>query len=206
MGIELRLTPYEGRMSLGSSYFWDAPQLPTPDIYPWLVNETGKRYPMQFICQINCQALPPNEWLPKQGMLYFFGEIDYFLGYDVKQPYGLGEWPEGAVRVFYVDVLLEQQLRRINPFEEDDMIQPHLVTFSKGSEREMGFRLLGKPYEEEVEHTFGNDWVLLLQLDTDANNYFDLRFYDMGLLYLMIEEERLKRHDFSHVRAYMTSL
>ena len=170
MGIELRLTPYEGRMSLGSSYFWDAPQLPTPDIYPWLVNETGKRYPMQF------------------------------------KPYGLGEWPEGAVRVFYVDVLSEQQLRRINPFEEDDMIQPHLVTFSKGSEREMGFRLLGKPYEEEVEHTFGNDWVLLLQLDTDANNYFDLRFYDMGLLYLMIEEERLKRHDFSHVRAYMTSL
>ena len=72
--------------------------------------------------------------------------------------------------------------------------------------RDMGFRLLGKPYEEEVEDAFQEDWIQLLQLDSDTNDYFDLRFYDMGLLYLMIEGNRLKQCDFSHVRPFMTSL
>ena len=205
MGIDLKLTPHDGELPLGSSYFWDAPQLPSSDLYPLTTNEDGKPYPMQFICQINCHDLPQNKWLPKQGILYFFGEIDYFLGYDVKQPYGLGEWPEDAVKVIYVDVSSDE-LKRINPFDENDMIPPHAITFSKGSERDMNFRLLGKPYEEDVEQAFDDGWVQLLQLDTDENDHFDLRFYDMGLLYLMIEEERLQRCDFSHIRPYMTSL
>ena len=205
MGIDLKLTPHDGEPPLGSSYFWDAPQLPSSDLYPLTTNEDGKPYPMQFICQINCHDLPQNKWLPKQGILYFFGEIDYFLGYDVKQPYGLGEWPEDAVKVIYADVSPDE-LKRINLFDENDMIPPHAITFSKGSEREMNFRLLGKPYEEDVEQAFDDGWVQLLQLDTDENDHFDLRFYDMGLLYLMIEKERLQRCDFSHIRPYMTSL
>jgi uncharacterized protein YwqG len=205
MGIDMNLTPYNGELSQGSSYFWDAPQLPSPDLYPWTTDETGSKYPMQFICQINCNDLPENEWLPKQGMLYFFGEIDYFLGYDVKRPNGIGEWPEGAVRVVYANVDIEQ-LKRTNYFEEDDMIPPHTITFSKGPEREANFRLLGKPYDEDVELAFDENWTLLLQLDTDANDYFDLRFYDMGLLYLMIERDKLHNGDFSNIRVYMTSL
>lgn len=205
MGIDIQLTHHDGELPLGSSYFWDAPQLPSPDLYPLTTDDEGNLYPMQFICQINCLDLPPNEWLPKSGMLYFFGEIDYYLGYEVKQPYGLGEWPEDAVKVIFANVPLEE-LQRVNPFEEEDMIPPHSIAFSKGAERGMGFRLLGKPYEEEVEDAFHEGWVQLLQLDTDANDYFDLRFYDMGLLYLMIEQERLRQCDFSHIRPYMTSL
>ncbi len=205
MGIDIQLTYHDGELPLGSSYFWDAPQLPSPDLYPLTTDDEGNEYPMQFICQINCRELPSNEWLPKKGMLYFFGEIDYYLGYDVKQPYGLGEWPEDAVKVIYADVEPEQ-LKRFNPFEEEDMTPPHTITFSKGSDRDMGFRLLGKPYEEEVEDAFQEDWIQLLQLDSDTNDYFDLRFYDMGLLYLMIEGNRLKQCDFSHVRPFMTSL
>jgi uncharacterized protein YwqG len=76
----------------------------------------------------------------------------------------------------------------------------------EGMVRDMGFRLLGKPYEEEVDDSFDKEWVQLLQLDTEENGYFDLRFYDMGLLYVMIERDRLLRRDFSHLRAFMTSL
>lgn len=57
MGIDLKLTPYNVSMPLGSSYFWDAPQLPSPNFYPWTTNEDGEKFPMQFICQINCQDL-----------------------------------------------------------------------------------------------------------------------------------------------------
>lgn len=204
-GIDLILTPKTCELPLGSSYFWDAPRLPSSELYPMIIDDAGDVYPMQFVCQINCSELPSNKWLPKQGMLYFFGEIDYFLGYDVKQPYGLGEWPEDAFKVIYSDVTPEQ-LVRTNPFEEDDMIPPHAITFSMGAETDMNFRLLGKPYEEEVEQSFDNNWVQLLQLDSDANAYFDLRFYDTGFFYLMIEKKRLLQGDFSHVRPYMTSL
>lgn len=123
----------------------------------------------------------------------------------MKRPNGLGEWPEGAVRVVYANVDIEQ-LKRTNYFEEDDMIPPHTITFSKGPEREANFRLLGKPYDEDVELAFDENWTLLLQLDTDANDYFDLRFYDMGLLYLMIERDKLHNGDFSNIRVHMTSL
>ena len=204
-GIDMKLTPSDGELPLGSSYFWDAPQLPSEDLYPWTKNEKGEDYPMQFICQINCEQLPNNGWLPQRGMLYFFGEIDYFLGYDVKQPYGLGKWPENAVKVVYADVTPDK-LERVNFFQEDDMIPPHAISFSEGAVRDMGFRLLGKPYEEDVDNEFETGWVQLLQLDTDANDYFDLRFYDMGLLYLMINVDQLQEGIFSRVRPYMTSL
>jgi len=45
----------------------------------------------------------------------------------------------------------------------------------------------------------------LLQLDSDENEHYSLMFHDMGLLYILIEEERLLRGDFSNLRAYMTS-
>ena len=204
-GIDMKLTPYDVALPQGCSYFWDAPQLPSTGMYPMTTDADGNKYPMQFICQINCEQLPDNDWLPKRGMLWFFGEIDYFLGYDVKQPYGLGKWPEYAVRVIYADVDL-YQLKRVNPFQEDDMIPPHAITFSEGPEREQGFRLLGKPYEEDVNHEFGTGWVQLLQLDTDANEHFALNFYDTGLLYLMINEDQLRENVFSRIRPYMTSL
>ncbi|MBQ1827924.1 MAG: DUF1963 domain-containing protein [Bacteroidales bacterium] len=204
-GIDMKLTPSDVPPHPGSSYFWDAPQLPSEDMYPFTTDADGNRYPMQFICQINCANLPDNDWLPKRGMLWFFGEIDYFLGYDVKQPYGLGKWPEYAVKVIYADVPTDE-LKRINPFQEDDMIPPHVITFSEGPVRGDGFRLLGKPYEEDVDNEFGTGWVQLLQLDTDANDYFDLRFYDMGLLYLMINVDQLQEGIFSRIRPYMTSL
>lgn len=205
MGIDLKLSFHACELPLGCSYFWDAPQLPSSIIYPMTVDENGNKYPMQFICQINCVDLPQNEWLPKQGMLYFFGEIDYFLGYDVEAPCGTGKWPKESVKVFYADVD-SSRLKRVNPFEEDDMIPPHKIQFSSNSGKDLCFMLLGEPFEEDIYQKFGDGWIQLLQLDSDSNEHYDLRFFDEGMLYLMIEKKRLLKRDFSNVRAYMTSL
>ena len=66
-------------------------------------------------------------------------------------------------------------------------------------------RLLGEPFEEEVRMEIPKGWRLLFQIDSDENEYFSLMFHDMGLLYVLIEEDRLLRGDFSNLRAYMTS-
>ena len=189
----------------GASYFWDAPQLPSEDMYPWTTDENGNKYPMQFICQLNCKELPENGLLPRQGMLWFFGEVDYFLGYDVEAPCGMGLWPKESIKVLYADVD-SSLLKRVNFFTEDDMIPPHEISMRSGTGKYLCFTLLGEPYEEEVSQEFGDEWTQLLQLDSDANEHFDLRFFDEGLLYLMIEKKRLLNGDFSNVQAYMTSL
>ena len=165
----------------GASYFWDV------------------------ICLLNCKELPENGLLPRQGMLWFFGEVDYFLGYDVEAPCGMGLWPKESIKVLYADVDISL-LKRVNFFTEDDMIPPHEISMRSGTGKYMCFTLLGEPYEEEVSQEFGDEWTQLLQLDSDANEHFDLRFFDEGFLYLMIEKKRLLNGDFSNVQAYMTSL
>ena len=190
---------------MGSSYFWDAPQLPSEDMYPWTTDENGNKYPMQFICQLNCKELPENGVLPRKGMLWFFGEVDYFLGYDVEAPCGMGLWPKESIKVLYADVD-SSLLKRVNFFTEDDMIPPHEISMRSSTGKYLCFTLLGEPYEEEVSQEFGDEWTQLLQLDSDANEHYDLRFFDEGLLYLMIEKKRLLNGDFSNVQAYMTSL
>ena len=43
---------------------------------------------MQFICQINCADLSAYDTpLPKEGLLLFFANIDYYMGYDVEPRY-----------------------------------------------------------------------------------------------------------------------
>lgn len=219
MAIVMTLHPSTLPVRVGESYFWDAPQLPdNQDLYPCYVNEDGDEVPMQFICQINCaelwerlggkglaSKLNAQSVLPKRGMLYFFGLIDYFLGYDVPYEFGTGWWGEGSVRAVYVADVEPEQLKRQNPFTEDDMIPPHPISFEQTKECSDGMRLLGEPFEEEVRMEMPKGWRLLLQLDSDENEHFSLMFHDMGLLYILIEEERLLQGDFSNLRAYMTS-
>ena len=220
MAIQLTLTPAATPVEMGQSYFWDAPQLPKDkDLYPYYTNEDGDEVPLQFICQVNCAELQASlmagkkglagqmsvaTGLPRSGMLYFFGLVDYFLGYDVPYEFGTGWWGEGAVRAVYADVPVEA-LERQNPYTEDDMIPPHPITFALTNECSDGMRLMGEPFEEEARMETPKGWRLLLQLDSDENDHFSLMFHDMGLLYIFIEEERLRQGDFSNLRAYMTS-
>ncbi|MDD2512452.1 MAG: YwqG family protein [Proteiniphilum sp.] len=191
----------------GTSYFWDAPQLPPELSYPFFKDEAGQPFPYTFICQINCADLQsgmPEESLPEQGMLYFFGDIDYFLGYTDSSSHGLGRWDKG-VCVLYADVA-DHRLVRYNPFSEEETVPPHpaMITFQQNPGS--GHRIGGLPYEVDVLENFPKGWQLLFQLDCDENEQFNLQFYDMGLLYFMIEGVKLKKRDFSGVTAFLTSM
>ena len=59
-----------------------------------------------------------------------------------------------------------------------------------GTGKYMCFTLLGEPYEEEVSQEFGDEWTQLLQLDSDANEHFDLRFFDEGFLYSLSDDRK----------------
>lgn len=70
----------------GCSKIWGFPDLPDSVPYPEVeVEVDGEKFvnPLTFICQIRCQDLVPVDrqgLLPHTGMLYFFGDVDYFLG------------------------------------------------------------------------------------------------------------------------------
>jgi len=207
MSISFKITPQVSSLPLGTSYFWDAPQLPEPSNYPVVDNGNDNPYPMTFIAQINCADiafLDTECLLPKSGLLYFFGDIDYFLNDTAIAANGIGLWDKG-ITVLYSDAPVNS-LSRYNPFEEKNTIVPHTITFVSGTERNDGHKLLGSPYDEEVQSAFTNKWRLLFQLDSDESDFFNLQFYDMGILYFMIESDKLKNKDFSRVQAYMTSL
>ena len=86
MAIEIRYKEAKGEL-FGMSKLWGCADLPHGCRYPeveW-VNEDGMTCadPMTFICQIRLQdiaAYDSKNLLPHTGMLYFFADIDYFLG------------------------------------------------------------------------------------------------------------------------------
>ena len=58
---------------------------------------------------------------------------------------------------------------------------------------------LGKSgYDLYDESVATDDWILLLQLDTGAGDFFD-NIHDVGWLYFMIRRDELKNRDFSQV-------
>jgi len=207
MSIGIKLTPKDDVLPSGSSYFWDAPQLPNPSLYPSIPDCDNNIRPMIFIAQFNCAELAPfdmkNE-LPQKGFLWYFAAIDHFLGYEAVMNHGIGYWDNG-IYALYANVPADS-LERFNPFDEESTVKPHSLTFTTAPLRDDGHKLLGKPFEQDIDSYFPRGWQLLFQLDSDENEYFNLRFGDMGLLYFMIETRKLKQSDFSGIKAYMTSL
>jgi uncharacterized protein YwqG len=209
MSISIQLAKTDKVPQIGQSYFWDAPQVPDDFDYPFVHHKGESPYPMTFIAQINCaevSAYDDEQSLPAHGMLYFFGDIDYFLGYADNSGNGLGRWEKDAVKVIYCNTDTSA-LKRYNPFSDDDTIPPYPIDFGLAKATEDGHKLLGLPFDtDELMQSFGHDWQLLFQIDSDETDDFNLRFYDMGMLYFMIPKLMLKRKDFSSVECYMTSM
>ena len=82
MAIGFKLKKTE-RVLFCASKWWGDPDFPEQMEYPTVkvTDEDGDTfdYPLTFICQINCEdiaAFDPENRLPHEGMLYFFGAID----------------------------------------------------------------------------------------------------------------------------------
>ena len=92
----------------GKSHWWGSPDLPEGVDYPCSddlgADENGEEATLLFICQIRLEDIAEYDTegrLPHKGMLYFFADIDYFLGRDDADCEGLGQWPEECNTVRY---------------------------------------------------------------------------------------------------------
>ena len=207
--IKIKTEPSEDVL-YGESKWWGFPDLPDELDWPTVkADDDGEEFddPLTFICQIKCSDLAPFDpegLLPHEGMLYFFGALDYFLGdMDAFTAPGMGEWPSEYFRVLYSPV--EEGLNTHTLFyDEEDEIPacpaPERIICSNAEESYTW--LLGEAFAEETREALPG-YVSLLQID--ENDDSGLRFFDCGMLNFMIKPEDLAARRFDRVRAYLYS-
>lgn len=194
----------------GKSHWWGSPDLPEGVDYPCSddlgADENGEEATLLFICQIRLEDIAEYDAegrLPHKGMLYFFADIDYFLGRDDADCEGLGQWPEECFRVLYApecDNLVTHYI--IDEDGKDVSLPEEAISFAPCDDSESGFKLLGRPFYNEYEEHEG--LVSLLQLDECEE--WGLRFFDMGMANFLISPEALASKDFNEAIFFVHSL
>ncbi len=202
MAIKINIYPTIDDL-VGRSHWWGFPDL--PEAFEWPCNDDGDL--LTFICQIRLEdiaGLDPEGRLPHKGMLWFFAELDYFLG-DLDAPCGgTGEWEPDRFTVLYSedcsDLLTHEYC-----WEEDGepaVLQAEQMTFEATSETDYGFKLLGMPAMTEGYENENEGLMSLLQLDEEER--WGLRFFDCGTVNFMVPSER-HNDDFSDVTFHLHS-
>jgi hypothetical protein len=148
-----------------------------------------------------------NIWLlPHSGMLYFFaaiGEYVYKLDTAEIDHNGLGEWGSDAFRVLY-----SPSCEDLEPFEilyedgEPAYLEAEAIEFSQVAATHDSFKLLGRPYYDEIAEEYP-DHISLLQID--ENDDWGLTLYDCGMVVFLVKPEDLKARDWNRVRCYFHS-
>lgn len=167
---------------------------------------------LMFVCQIRCEDLADydeDNMLPHKGMLYFFCDIAYYLGfYDDFDPQPSAFWDKDAVKVYYIENVDENSFKQLI-FDDDyfPQISERKIEFGVVEDNSPGNKLLGNPFMLEYEDIPSpcHGWMNLLQIDSDDDDDYNLMFMDMGLLYLIIKLEDLINKDFTKVRGYLYS-
>lgn len=210
IGFNLKKTE---RVLFCASKWWGDPDFPEHMEYPTVkvTDEDGEtfNYPLTFICQINCEdiaSLDPDNLLPHEGMLYFFGAIDEYLGYESMTHNGMGEWPKGEFVVKYAKSINFETFQSCILVDDDDqpLTEPEMeMEFFRCEDNSMTSRLLGVPCYEDVRNEYPG-YVSLLHME--ENEELGLRFYDCGTLDTLIKESDLKFGNWKKTKTYLHSL
>ena len=202
MAIKINIQPTSEDLA-GKSHWWGFPDL--PEAMDWPCGDDGETL-LTFICQIRLEeiaALDPEGRLPHKGMLWFFADLDYFLG-DLDAPCGgSGEWTAGSFRVLYSDD--SSDLHTHEYYYEDSepaVLKAEEITFETTSETDFGFKLLGMPAMTEGYENENEGLMSLLQLDEEER--WGLRFFDCGTVNFMVPTDR-QRDDFSEATFFLHS-
>jgi len=194
MAIKINIQPTQDIL-VGQSHWWGFPDL--PESVDWPANENGDL--LTFICQIRLEEiahLDSEDLLPHEGMMWFFADMDYFLGDDEAQCHGIGEWEPGAYKVIYAkgtDHLCTQEYYWENG--EVAVLEAERMSFEPSErEEEFGFKFLGMPAMTEGYENENEGLVSLLQLDEEER--WMMRFFDSGTINFMMPLEALLRRDF----------
>ena len=195
MAIKINIQPTAEDLA-GKSHWWGFPDL--PEAYEWPCNEDGDL--LTFICQISLEdisELDSENRLPHKGMIWFFADLDYFLG-DLDAPCGgTGEWEPGTFKVLYSEDHSDLLTREYYWEDGEPAVLPaEEMTFEAASETDFGFKLLGMPAMTEGYENENEGLMSLLQMDEEER--WGLRFFDCGTINFMIPAERTN-DDFSNV-------
>lgn len=194
-------TPESGQLK-GKSKFWGFPDMPANVEFPYKDGD-----PMCFICQINMEELhaqasdtPDLSLLPRRGMLYFFAQIDYFLGWSGELEEVIGLWSKDSFRVLYTEDTAELFTHKTY-FEDHSpaAMDAWEMRFESCNDDSDGHKLLGCPFFDEVPSS-----TSLLQIDEDDD--WGLRFFDSGMINFIIDSNSLMHRDFSKTELYFHTL
>lgn len=192
--MAIRLEPRKTeRILFCGSKWWGDPDFPENMQYPMLDD-----YPLTFICQINCEDIASydvDNLLPHEGMLYFFGAIDEYLGYDSPIKNGEGEWPKGHVMVKYAKSINFETFQTCMMVgdEGEQLTEAEMeIVFSECSDDASGIRMLGAASFEGASEEM-KSLINLFQIDEG-----DIT------LNIMIKESDLKFGNWKKVRGFLT--
>ena len=195
MAIKINIQPTAEDLA-GKSHWWGFPDL--PEACEWPCNEDGDL--LTFICQISLEdisELDSDNRLPHKGMIWFFADLDYFLG-DLDAPCGgTGEWEPGTFKVIYSEDNSDLLTHEYYWEDGDPAVLPaEEMTFEAASETDFGFKLLGMPAMTEGYENENEGLMSLLQMDEEER--WGLRFFDCGTVNFMVPLDR-QNDDFSNV-------
>jgi uncharacterized protein YwqG len=196
--MAIRLTAQKSeRVLFCGSKWWGDPDLPENVPYPTMTVEEGGEtfeYPLTFICQINCEDIAqydPEDKLPHEGMLYFFGAVDELIGYESPVRTILGEWPKGRLIVKYAKSINFETFQSSMLVDDDNqsLTDPELeMLFSTCEDDAPGLKLLGKPCLKEADKE--NAFINLIQIDEDETLGFEKCGWQ--ILNVLMKESDLK--------------
>lgn len=195
MAIKINIQPTAEDLA-GKSHWWGFPDL--PEAFEWPCDEDGDL--LTFICQISLEEiseLDSDNRLPHKGMIWFFAELDYFLG-DLDAPCGgTGEWESGTFKVIYSEDNSDLLTHEYYWEDGDPAVLPaEEMTFEAASDTDFGFKLLGMPAMTEGYENENEGLMSLLQMDEEER--WGLRFFDCGTVNFMVPLDR-QNDDFSNV-------
>ncbi len=205
----------------GQSKWWGFADMPDDMDYPVIPYEDGDDDPLTLVCQIRCSDLAevdPEGLLPHEGMLYFFADIDKYVGdlrgeedeEDEDYPFhnNMGEWSPEVFRVLYSPTEKDLHSHRIlNDDGSSYALPAEKITFTTREDRfdDIDFHLLGHPCSDELEYWYPG-YINLFQICEEWDHWGGLFLYDTGFINFLIKPEDLKARRFDHIIAYLLSL
>lgn len=188
------------------SKWWGAPDLPLDVDYPC----ASDGEPLLFICQIRLEDIAQYDTenqLPHKGMLYFFADMAEYVapleGISGEEHNGLGEWSESCFKVIYSPNC--ENLETFAIVDDDDepaFLEAEKIEFSAVEGGYDSFKLLGRPYYDEIAEQYPDD-VCLLQID--ESDEWGLRLYDCGMICFLISKQALADQRWDEVKVYFHS-
>ena len=202
MAIKINIYPIAKDLT-GKSHWWGFPDL--PEAFEWPSGRDPETL-LTFICQIRLEEIAELDTegrLPHKGMLWFFADLDYFLG-DLEAPCGgSGEWETDTFKVLYSedcsDLLTHEYYWEDG---EPAVLAAEGMAFEATTETDFGFKLLGMPAMTEGYENENEGLISLLQLDEEER--WGLCFFDCGTVNFMVPAER-QNDDFSNTSFYLHS-